>query len=318
VAKVRMRDMVVLLPGITGSVLQKDSKDIWAISGQAIWMALTSLGSSLQQLMLGYDDSEIDDVGDGIQASWLMPDAHLVPGLVKIDGYSALSRLITGHFEVIRGSVDNLRPANSFEFPYDWRRDNRVAARLLKQFIDQRLALWRTYSGAADAKVILLAHSMGGLVARYYLEVLEGWRDCRALITFGTPYRGSANALNYLAYGYKKRFLDLTEIMRSFSSIYQLLPIYKLVQAAGEYRRVSETDGIPGVLRERAEKALLFHRAIEDAVSDHQNIAQYREVRLQDNTDGWNTATYPSVRAALQWTTNPEPTTPRRDRCTLR
>src|SRR4029434_11089128 len=31
-----------------------------------------------------------------------------------------------------------------------------------------------------------------------------GWRDCRALITFGTPYRGSANALNYLANGYKK------------------------------------------------------------------------------------------------------------------
>jgi hypothetical protein len=47
VAKVRMRDIVVLLPGITGSVLQKDGKDIWAISGQAVWKALTSLGSSL-------------------------------------------------------------------------------------------------------------------------------------------------------------------------------------------------------------------------------------------------------------------------------
>jgi len=202
-----MRDIVVLLPGITGSVLQKDGKDIWAVSGQAAWKTLTSLGSSLQQLMLGDDDPEIDDVGDGVRASRLMPDAHLVPGLVKIDGYSVISRLITSHFEVIRGSVDNVRPANFFEFPYDWRRDNRVAARLLKQFIDQRLALWRAYSGAADAKVILLAHSMGGLVARYYLEVLEGWRDCRALITFGTPYRGSAHALNYLANGYKKLFL---------------------------------------------------------------------------------------------------------------
>jgi hypothetical protein len=45
-----MRDIVVLLPGITGSVLQKDGKDIWAISGQAIWKTLTSLGSSLQQI----------------------------------------------------------------------------------------------------------------------------------------------------------------------------------------------------------------------------------------------------------------------------
>ena len=48
----RMRDIVVLLPGITGSVLQKDGKDIWAVSGQTGWKALTSLGSSLQQLML--------------------------------------------------------------------------------------------------------------------------------------------------------------------------------------------------------------------------------------------------------------------------
>lgn len=52
-AKLRMRDIVVLLPGITGSVLQKDGKDLWAISGQAAWRALTSLGSSLQQLLLG-------------------------------------------------------------------------------------------------------------------------------------------------------------------------------------------------------------------------------------------------------------------------
>ncbi len=47
-AKVRMRDIVVLLPGITGSVLQKDGKDIWAVSGQAVWKALTSLGSSTE------------------------------------------------------------------------------------------------------------------------------------------------------------------------------------------------------------------------------------------------------------------------------
>ena len=32
-----LNDMVVLLPGITGRVLQKDGKDVWAISGQAAW-----------------------------------------------------------------------------------------------------------------------------------------------------------------------------------------------------------------------------------------------------------------------------------------
>ena len=47
---------------------------------------------------------------------------------------------------------------------------------------------------------------MGGLVSRYYLEVLGGWRDTRRLITFGTPYRGSLNAVDFAANGFSKFF----------------------------------------------------------------------------------------------------------------
>lgn len=272
-AKKRMRDLVVLLPGITGSVLQKDGKDLWAISGQAVWGTLSS--SSLQDLVLKNDDPEADDLGDRIRATRLMPDVHFVPGLVKIDGYSATARLITDNFEVIRGNLDDDTPANFFEFPYDWRRDNRVAARQIKRLIDRRLPQWRQFSGAKDAKVIFMAHSMGGLIARYYVEVLEGWRDCRALITFGTPYRGSLNALDFLANGYKKLFVDLTEVMRSFTSVYQLLPIYKVVKVGNSYERVAETGGLPGVVQARAEQALAFHREIENAVNEHRKDIEY-------------------------------------------
>jgi hypothetical protein len=31
-----MKDMIIILPGILGSILQKDGKDIWAVLGQAI------------------------------------------------------------------------------------------------------------------------------------------------------------------------------------------------------------------------------------------------------------------------------------------
>lgn len=275
--KPRLNDMIILLPGITGSVLQKDGKDLWALSGQAAWQALSSLGGSLQALQLSGDDPGLDDLEDGICATRLMPDAHLVPGLVKIDGYSSISRLITGHFEVKAGHIENPEPANFFEFPYDWRRDNRVAARQLQRLIAQRLSQWRDYCGYQNAKVILLAHSMGGLVARYYLEVLEGWRNCRALITFGTPYRGSVDALNYLANGYKELFIDLTEVMRSFTSIYQLLPIYKMIKVGQEYQRVAETEAIPQVEKARAEQALAFHRDIEAAVKRHWGHAAYRD-----------------------------------------
>ena len=75
-----------------------------------------------------------------------------------------------------------------FAFPYGWRRDYRVAARRLKEQTNRWLREWRREQ--PDAKLILVGHSMGGLVARYFLECLEGWRDTRRLVTFGTPYRG--------------------------------------------------------------------------------------------------------------------------------
>src|SRR5690606_41822734 len=69
---------------------------------------------------------------------------------------------------------------------------------ILKEVVERKLGLWRKRPGMSKARAILIAHSMGGLVARYYLEVLGGWDSCRALITFGTPHRGSLNALDSL------------------------------------------------------------------------------------------------------------------------
>ena len=270
-----MQDIVVILPGITGSVLQKDGKDIWAVSGQAAWQALSTLGESLQQLKIEQDDPEVADLGDGITATRLVSNAHIIPGLVKIDGYTALTRLIMDNFEVIPGNIQEDKPANFFEFPYDWRRDNRANAHILKRSLDERLKQWRDYTGLKDAKLILLAHSMGGLISRYYLEVLEGWQDCKALVTFGTPYRGSVNAVNFVANSYKKLFLDLTEVLRSLPSVYQLMPIYKVVKIGEDYQRIAEADNLPNVVRAKAENALAFHREIEAAVTAHQTNADY-------------------------------------------
>jgi triacylglycerol esterase/lipase EstA (alpha/beta hydrolase family) len=278
--KAPMKDMIVILPGILGSVLQKDGKDLWAVSGKALWQVLTQSEKTLNSLKLGADDPNLESLGDGIRASALIQDVHLIPGLWKIDGYTKTSRLITDNFTVIPGNIytDPIdKAANFYHFPYDWRRDNRANARILKRLIDQRLKSWREKSGAADAKVILMGHSMGGLVSRYYLEVLEGWRDCRALFTFGTPYRGSLNAINFLANGYKQLFLDLTELMRSLTSIYQLLPVYKVININGEFHRIAELNNLPNVNVAKAQDALAFHREIEAAVERHLQDQQYRD-----------------------------------------
>jgi hypothetical protein len=262
-AKRALRDVIVVLPGITGSVLRADGRDVWALSTGALWSWIRSGGDSLQRLRL-----RDGDPGDMV-AERLMLTTHLVPGLVKIDGYSSLVRLVRETFEIVPGG-------NFIEFPYDWRLDNRIAARRLTQTVERALHDWRGRTENPAAKVIFVAHSMGGLVARYHLEVLEGWRDCRALVTFGTPYRGSLDALDYLANGYKKAFVNLTEVMRSFPSVHQLLPIYRALRVGGEYVRVTEAGRMDGIDAALAVDALAFHREIEAKVTEHQDDEDYR------------------------------------------
>ena len=264
-------DVVVLIPGIMGSVLQKNGHDVWALSGPALANGLKTLGESVAELTLRGDSPTTEILGDGVVASRIFPDTHLLPGLWKIDGYSGISKAITDTFDASPGR-------NYFDFPYDWRRDNRAAARRLQRLASGWLGNWRQTSGNRNAKLILVAHSMGGLVARYFLEVLGGWRDTRMLITFGTPYRGSLNALNFLANGYKKQFgpvtlVDISSLVRSFTSVYQLLPIYPCVDpGTGVLRRVVEINSIPNVDRGRAQAALNFHNEMREA--NERNVRQ--------------------------------------------
>jgi pimeloyl-ACP methyl ester carboxylesterase len=273
--KRRLRDLVVLLPGITGSVLQQRGREVWAPSWRAAANALTTGLGSLHDLRLEEDDPDADELADGVRATRVVHDVHVVPGLVKVfDGYSAIPRLLEQRFAVEHGTVEDDRPANFFEFPYDWRRDNRVAARRLKAAVDRKLRRWRE-ERARDARVILLAHSMGGLVARHYLEVLEGWRDCRALITFGTPFRGSLKALGFLSQGARGPLAGLVDVAGSFTALHQLLPIYRAVLAGGTWQRAAEVDGIPHLDRARADAALRFHREVELAVERNRRDPDY-------------------------------------------
>ena len=271
-ARRRFGDVIILLPGITGSVLQRGGKDVWAISPGAAIAALFTLGRSIKDLEIrGMDDPAKDDLGDGVTAPRLIPDLHLIPGLWAIDGYSAIKERLFAELTLEEGK-------NWFDFPYDWRRDNRVHGRHLAAQAPRWLDTWRRESGNSDARLVLLAHSMGGLVAREFLERHDGWRSTRHLVTFGTPYRGSLNAVDTLVNGFQKGFgplsVDLTGLLRSFPSMHQLLPIYPSVEVGGHLVRPAET-ALPGVDAAKAADALRFHREIEAAVTTHRGDDAY-------------------------------------------
>jgi hypothetical protein len=280
-SKPPMRDLIVILPGILGSVLQKDGRDLWAVSGQAIWNILRTGGNAVGDLKVQQDDPDAENLDDGIRATHLVENVSIIPGLMKIDGYTDATRTIVNNFSnVTQGDIYNDpddRAANFYHFPYDWRRDNQVAAKILKRLLDRRLKCWREHSGNPNAKVILLAHSMGGLISRYYLEVLGGWTDCKALFTFGTPYRGSVKAVDFLANGYKEAFIDLTQVLRSMTSVYQLLPRYKALKIGNEFYRIAESPvDLPNIDRAKAQAALNFYNTIDDAADVNQHNPTYR------------------------------------------
>ena len=57
-----MRDVLVCLPGIAGSVLRKDGRDIWNTSGGALFSALATLGGSIRSRVTAYRASSVEPV----------------------------------------------------------------------------------------------------------------------------------------------------------------------------------------------------------------------------------------------------------------
>jgi len=269
-----MKDVIVLLPGIMGSALAKDGKVIWDVSVGAMGRALFSLGGSVQDLAVSSDAR----TNDRVTPTHLLSNVHMVPYLWKIDGYSGLVEFIRSKFEVVTGE-------NFFEFPYDWRLDNRISAQRL--FSVTKEWLEKSRNRYPEARLILIAHSMGGLVARYFLESLGGWRDTKMLITLGTPHRGSVKALDFLVNGLRKKLgpvtlVDLTKFIRSCPSVYQLLPIYPCVgETEEDLEHINEMEEIGELDMDCARAGIEFHREIERAVEANSKNAVYQSSRYK-------------------------------------
>lgn len=114
-----------------------------------------------------------------------------------------------------------------YHFGYDWRKDLNVTDPLLDQKIDQVLR------ETGKNKVIIVAHSMGGVLTRNYI-LKHGAGKIDQLITFGTPYLGSVHPAKYLEMGDNMGMTAPTgdelapwvvkEMARNFGGLYQLLP----------------------------------------------------------------------------------------------
>jgi hypothetical protein len=230
------QDVVVVIPGIMGSRLRTaDDREVWGPGAGSVLRALRTLGGSLRDLQLP------DDVGDGpapdgVRAHGLMPSLHAIPGIwTPVKGYSELEGFLRQkRFGLIEDRPDDpgASPGNLVLFAYDWRLSNRRTAQLLRDRVEPVLERWRASAPVrATARLVFVCHSMGGLVARWYVQKLGGGEVTRAIVTLGTPHRGACKALEQLVNGVRKGPLktDLTDFARSLPSLHQLLPEYACV-----------------------------------------------------------------------------------------
>jgi len=203
----------------------------------------------------------------------IIPDpVIIVPGIMG-------SWNVSGRWELdpILHTYDNLWQAMEnagyeegetlFAFPYEWRQDNLLSAYQLKQKIDEVKAI------CGCDKVDIVAHSMGGLVSRYYAESVYYGDDIDQLVFLGVPHKGSPKSY-YIWEGaemgddkyelfniFQKKIFSFEAHARGYDSLFnyiqnyvksveQLLPDYAYLQNLGEtglrtYDKINYPDNYP-------------------------------------------------------------------------
>jgi pSer/pThr/pTyr-binding forkhead associated (FHA) protein len=191
------RRTVIFVPGLMGS-------ELW-LGNDRVWPNVKTLFTNPE--LFRYP-SKIP-----LEPRGIVNEVVIVPNFIKIDQYNRL-----GDYFV--EELNFRRDVDYFDFPYDWRQDVRISAAQLGQFIE---------SLPTEQPVVIIGHSLGTMVTRYYVESLGGDKRIERIILIGGPHRGVVKGLvsilvapQVLPFGIMGE--RLREIILTFPSAYQILP----------------------------------------------------------------------------------------------
>src|SRR3989344_4225210 len=204
------------------------------------------LGPNITYADTAINSIEVTAVLTGKTAEPTIDPVIIVPGIMGSaykNGELVIEPILHTYDDLIATLDENgYEPGvDLFTFPYEWRDPNSINANLLKDKINE-------IKNICDCdKVDLVAHSMGGLVAREYIQSGQYQDDVDQVIFLGTPHQGSPQAyLRWEAGEFEddffntltKRFFQLEAFKhgytnlfdyihnRPISSVQELLPIF--------------------------------------------------------------------------------------------
>lgn len=105
-----------------------------------------------------------------------------------VPGREGLVALVAGQLDIYNGAatfLDTIAPDRWVAYTYDWRRAVPVSVAGLDAAIDALL------EDTGATRVVLMAHSMGGLVSRAYIDDPAHADKVSRFLTLGTPYWGA-------------------------------------------------------------------------------------------------------------------------------
>ncbi len=251
------RNPVILIPGILGSTLEDKKSDtvVWGGFTRRYANPGTAVGARLFSLPME-PGTPLSGLRDGVVATGALSEMRLsllgVP--VSLHAYREilLSLGVGGFADETLGKAGEIDYGTDhftcFQFPYDWRRDLPENAALLHKFILEKrkfvqAEMAKRYGAKnVDVHFDLIAHSMGGLVARYYLEyggrplpendslpavTWAGARYVDRAIFVAPPNAGAVKAITQLAEGVRFAFFLPKygpAVLGTLPAVYQMLP----------------------------------------------------------------------------------------------
>lgn len=207
---------VIFLPGIAGSELYSGDNQLWPLAPIA-------------------SRADLELKPDGATS---VTGATITQGDIL---RSSPANFYGGLIDYFKG-LNYLEDSTLFIIPYDWRLSIDQHFARIDQAIDSALR------GDPDGQVFIVAHSMGGLVARAYVYSSSARaRRVDSIITMGTPYYGAPKAYYALVDGYSfgnvtvdPKYLKL--VAQNWPGAYQLFPRMPFVVDTTSHQVASLAD----------------------------------------------------------------------------